>query len=847
MRHPKRLTTTSGTAVRGAGHLPLLLLFLVLAFPLTASPRAVSAAGTRYGALSDRFVRRDAAPDRLAAGEGVNMSAIGRLGDGASLSITMDGETAYHGRGGMVEVLDLSSGFPGARIGSVTLPSLAIASTLHDGRLLVADYDAGLWIIDVADPAHPQAIAHLATPGVARNIAMYGDHALLACSEDGLVAVDVSDPHAPVQVGAVNTPGYCWAVDVVGDLAVVADGSTVRVYDVSDPATPFLVGLTPAGDMAVDVAASGADTTIYVADMTAGLSVVDIADPARPSILGTLPLFPWTTAVRVQDGMLCAVGDIFGFYMVDVGDPARPEIVSTVEIARGNMYGFRYDGGEILLPCGGIGLQRWDVVDPSAPVPAGSIGTFGTCLAIDVAGSLMAAASYWTGMMCVDVSDAARPVMIGETGTEDRAMDVAVAGNLAVLADNMSGFGLVDVSDPAHPREVARYTGDEFAQALGTAIRDSLAYLAHGSVDGLQILDVGDPASPILLGSLDTDGIARGVDVEGGLACVADDDAGCLVVDVSDPTAPKRLSCVALPGVALHVAISGSSAFVAAKTGGLRIIDISDPAHAAEVGHFDVWGGSVLGVDADSSFVYLACGRVGVRILDARDPAAPVEVARFRTGYLAESICARGDTVYVSDQDNGVWILHDEAVATPVFLDASVRRCEGTACRLVWSTAGTSDHEAYAVWRAVGDGTRTPVGRLTAHDPGRYEFVDGSAPSCALSYWIEARGGSGTVWFGPYVVPAAAAGLVLRCGPNPLNPGTDLTFAIPGDGMVRLEILDPRGRRIAVLHDGWTASGTHRVSWDGYGDDGRRAASGIYLVRMTAADRIRTVKLVVAK
>jgi hypothetical protein len=44
--------------------------------------------------------------------------------------------------------------------------------------------------------------------------------------------IDVSNPASPVELGALNTPDLAWAVEVVGDLAYVADGSSgLRIID----------------------------------------------------------------------------------------------------------------------------------------------------------------------------------------------------------------------------------------------------------------------------------------------------------------------------------------------------------------------------------------------------------------------------------------------------------------------------------------------------------------------------------------------------------------------------------------------------------------------------------------
>ncbi len=81
--------------------------------------------------------------------------------------------------------------------------------------------------------------------------------------------------------------------------------------------------------------------------------------------------------------------------------------------------------------------------------------------------------------------------------------------------------------------------------------------------------------------------------------------------------------------------------------------------------------------------------------------------------------------------------------------------------------------------------------------------------------------------------------------PNPFRAGTDLSFAIPKDGPVRLEIYDVTGRRVARPIDGARfPAGAHRVAWDGRDGAGRPVASGVYFLRLEAAGESRSGKVI---
>lgn len=70
--------------------------------------------------------------------------------------------------------------------------------------------------------------------------------------------------------------------------------------------------------------------------------------------------------------------------------------------------------------------------------------------------------------------------------------------------------------------------------------------------------------------------------------------------------------------------------------------------------------------------------------------------------------------------------------------------------------------------------------------------------------------------------------------PNPFNPATTLAFELPAAGQARLALLDPRGREVAVLHDGPLPAGAHQQVWRGVDGAGRPVASGVYYAVLQA-------------
>jgi len=84
--------------------------------------------------------------------------------------------------------------------------------------------------------------------------------------------------------------------------------------------------------------------------------------------------------------------------------------------------------------------------------------------------------------------------------------------------------------------------------------------------------------------------------------------------------------------------------------------------------------------------------------------------------------------------------------------------------------------------------------------------------------------------------------------PNPFNPNTTLRIDLAREGVVSLDIVDARGRRVrSLMRAGRVAAGEHRVVWDGRDDRGQRVASGVYEARLHADGSIWTRRLTLLK
>jgi outer membrane protein assembly factor BamB len=78
--------------------------------------------------------------------------------------------------------------------------------------------------------------------------------------------------------------------------------------------------------------------------------------------------------------------------------------------------------------------------------------------------------------------------------------------------------------------------------------------------------------------------------------------------------------------------------------------------------------------------------------------------------------------------------------------------------------------------------------------------------------------------------------------PNPFNPTTNISYAIPEDGYISLKVYNVLGQELATVFHGFQISGDYTVSFNA-----AKLASGVYLYRLQAGQFSMTKKMMIIK
>lgn len=95
-----------------------------------------------------------------------------------------------------------------------------------------------------------------------------------------------------------------------------------------------------------------------------------------------------------------------------------------------------------------------------------------------------------------------------------------------------------------------------------------------------------------------------------------------------------------------------------------------------------------------------------------------------------------------------------------------------------------------------------------------------------------------------FPAPVERDEIALAAAPNPALGATRLSFTLPRESEVRLEVYDLTGRRVAEPFSGLAPAGTTRVEWSLTDDSGTRLPAGIYFARLQGLGQATVLRVV---
>ncbi|MCX7718226.1 MAG: hypothetical protein N2111_07475 [Candidatus Sumerlaeaceae bacterium] len=287
-------------------------------------------------------------------------------------------------------------------------------------------------------------------------------------------------------------------------------------------------------------------------------------------------------------------------------------------------------------------------------------------------GTIAFVAQNLEGMTALDVSQPRNPRMVRHFGpSEIQPLHICpLTPDTLLIADRFRGLVVWRVKGADDITSVAslRLPGMLCHLETFTTGGRTFAAVASGG-EGLSIVEITDLTAPSLTARfLHNADFTRQVAVRGRHAIVADNkDGGMKIVDVADPAAPVLLFRVLLPGFCDALALQNDLLFAAYRNYGTRIFRILTPANAADEiltsQSVELLSQVVRSTDRVRNvlplgrLLVLANDSAGVEWYDCSNPSLPVLIAEWRAPDDVMSVAERDGLLYVAAWNAGVRVI----------------------------------------------------------------------------------------------------------------------------------------------------------------------------------------------
>jgi hypothetical protein len=667
---------------------------------------------------------------------------------------------------------------------------------VQDNIAYVLDVEEGLLLIDISDPANTVLLGSYQNINSPWDLAV-SDEIVCVTSHDLLLyIIDVSDPTEPVLLSSISTPDYWGYILLIDSMIYVTCDGELQIFDIRDPANPNLLGIYDLNSPLYDIAVS--NNIAYITSFYDVLKIIDVSNPFEPVLLSSFNTHGDAYGVEVSNELVFLTDDEVGLLIIDVSDPQFPN----------------------LLSCYHSNKTFYDVV---------------------VQDTLAYVINPYYGFQAISFSDPMNPELLSEYDTPGYAKDFNLQNNCIYIADDSAGLQIIDVLDHTNTNMVSWLPS--YSDVL--EISNDLLVSSGG---GLQTYDISDPWNPTILG-INYGAFQEDLEISGSLVYGAHysnySNSSLQIIDVSIPESPTVIGFCSLTTNVYDLAHHGNKVYLAAAGEGLHIVDVSDPTRPLWESSYNTpyWA---LNVDYANMKAYVADGFSGLQIIDVSNPGNPTYSGCYNNIIYAKSVVAYDSLVFVTDDDSVIHIVDVSSASNPVLL----------------STIHPHEDSEIDCEPLILNG-HLIIADKAWNEILSYNISNPSNPELVNSY----------LWNYP-TTTIAENGEYLICGnqynfsihllecitnsdeimilkneyninnyPNPFNPSTTISFNLPEEGKVKLEIYNIKGQKVRAFNLFPNGSlGTREVIWNGTDENNQPVSSGIYFYELNVSGKTEAVK-----
>jgi hypothetical protein len=643
--------------------------------------------------------------------------------------------------------------------------------------------------------------------------------------QDGTVVVfDVADSENPFIAESFELPFSAYRIHIKGDMLLATSREQIATLDISDPLHPVQRDTSSSLYYPRDSCLAG-DQAWIVTDYRM-LNILDTTLSSNLQVLGQLE-FSDTIVGVIEYGGFAYVETREGLYVVDFYDPALPVQLSFFPGDDGSMV---LAGNKLLINVENQ-TSAYDLSNPGVPVLLENSETEMNGYLLGASDGHVVFFDYWayeTHVYSVD-NEGVLEFMVA-IGDESYNWDPVFVTSSNLYFPEYNKLSILAFGINETTRVLASLTTPGLAYDM--AVRDGYGFAAVEEY-GFSVFDLTDPENPVFAGSGFTPHTCYYIALEGNRAILAGG-GGLSVLDISDPTLPYffgatlDLDSQNTSGLAVY----NQTAWVGGGYQPAMVVDISDPSSPVQIATME----SLRALTIDEGYLH-AVDQNSVYHIYSLENSLPLEVGSLQLATLSNYLDVDGPWAVV-EQEGGFWLLDVSDPAQPVLVeDASVMdynhrlNINGnivtvSAYHSIQILEISENQELVArgsVWAKGGIGHNVlPGGEILVRKYSDYLY-EGSfsiyPPLCLTPTSVPEQMVAGPEYLSIY--------------PNPFNPQTTISFTLPYDAEISLNVYDLTGHLVDTIIGGsMVSAGSHTWSWDGRDISGCTVASGVYLVQL---------------
>ena len=674
--------------------------------------------------------------------------------------------------------------------------------------------------------------------------------AFVGCFEAGLLILDISDPVHPEFVSCYYLERLIWKIYVKDELVFISHhilNSTisetfVTILDITDLYHPQLINSFETEYDSENLSIDLKDDYLFLS-MSSGLCIYDIADLNNPEFLINLPDIKPTDMIITDNLVFFTQSRYFG--ILDITQILDPELLCWIgdyDHTKGSI-----DKINDLVYVSGSHLEIYNVQDPTEPVLLSEY-SFSPTWARDM--KVQNEKSYiitYDDLRIIDVTDPFNPQLAGiyeyigdAICISDSIVAVSIGYDYSYL-----GVGLFNIENPQNIILKSEYIT---SKAQSVYKFNQYAYIANG-YSGLKIIDMGDPYHPVCVSECLQGILIKKVIVYLDYAYVHAG-VGLIVLDISDPEFPVQTGIFEVPvygekessmSIAkyLDYIYFGGDGF-----GDIYIINVSDPSNPIYEGELDVNDWSP-GIEVYEDNLYVAGYWGGFQIFDLEDPTNPIEVGYYPMAFAREIAVGSGKAFisgYVSMSGGGIEVFDITDLTNPqhvvTYEDwATDLQCVGD--NLIYSSRPYLDIDAAIYLLDVSD-LSNPVLKQTVDSVAANGIFYNDEYLLAIEdFQLKVFGDSTQVG---YLEKPHDTQFVIDCYPNPANEQLRCRFNLSGSFHVSIEIYNLAGKCVMNFPPQTYPEGEHNFT-----TNIKSLYPGVYLIKVQCGEQNSMKKFIICR